>query len=149
MYFPLGDKLKGDFFFNKKRKRKKEKGEDELNIMETWTLYFINKLHTHIKILKQVVFFSFFFFPSYYCFLYKMANYSEEEPLLRRHEPLTAWTSFKVTMTSSYVNLFLIFVPIAIIFSTLIHASDTTVFTLNFIAIIPLAKLLGFGKLKR
>ncbi|RCH99207.1 hypothetical protein CU097_010524 [Rhizopus azygosporus] len=74
-----------------------------------------------------------------------MANYSEEEPLLRRHEPLTAWTSFKVTMTSSYVNLFLIFVPIAIIFSTLIHASDTTVFTLNFIAIIPLAKLLGFA----
>ncbi|CAO3658434.1 unnamed protein product [Rhizopus microsporus] len=73
-----------------------------------------------------------------------MANYSEEEPLLR-HEPLTAWTSFKVTMTSSYVNLFLIFVPIAIIFSTLIHASDTTVFTLNFIAIIPLAKLLGFA----
>ncbi|CEI90868.1 Putative Calcium/proton exchanger [Rhizopus microsporus] len=74
-----------------------------------------------------------------------MANYSEEEPLLRRHEPLTAWTSFKVAMTSSYVNLFLIFVPIAIIFSTLIHASDTTVFTLNFIAIIPLAKLLGFA----
>ncbi|PHZ11627.1 calcium/proton exchanger [Rhizopus microsporus ATCC 52813] len=48
-------------------------------------------------------------------------------------------------MTSSYVNLFLIFVPIAIVFSTLIHASDTTVFTLNFIAIIPLAKLLGFA----
>lgn len=73
---------------------------------------------------------------------------NENEPLLgqteERHVP-TVWSSFKVTMYSSYINYFLIFVPIAIVFSIL-DASPTVVFTLNFIAIIPLAKLLGFGK---
>jgi Ca2+:H+ antiporter len=73
---------------------------------------------------------------------------SESRPLLGdsdASEAPTFLSSFKVTATSSYVNLFLIFVPIAIVFSAL-HASDTVVFTLNFLAIIPLAKLLGFGK---
>ncbi|KAI9264100.1 calcium/proton exchanger [Phascolomyces articulosus] len=73
----------------------------------------------------------------------------ESQPLLgngARHdqpEP-TFWSSFKVTLTNSYFNVLLIFVPIALIFS-LIGAADTVVFTLNFIAIIPLAKLLGFA----
>lgn len=74
---------------------------------------------------------------------------NENEPLLgqteERHVP-TIWSSFKVTLYSSYINYFLIFVPISIVFSIL-DASPTVVFTLNFIAIIPLAKLLGFGKL--
>lgn len=73
---------------------------------------------------------------------------NENEPLLGQHEAReapTIWSSFKVTMLSSYINYFLIFVPIAIVFSIL-DASPTVVFTLNFIAIIPLAKLLGFGK---
>lgn len=74
---------------------------------------------------------------------------NENEPLLGHHEhaeeEVTTWSSFKVTLFSSYINYFLIFVPIAIAFSVL-GASDTVVFTLNFIAIIPLAKLLGFGK---
>jgi Ca2+:H+ antiporter len=74
---------------------------------------------------------------------------NENEPLLGQHEAReepTLWSSFKVTLFSSYINYFLIFVPIAIVFSIL-DASATVVFTLNFIAIIPLAKLLGFGKL--
>jgi Ca2+:H+ antiporter len=72
---------------------------------------------------------------------------NENQPLLGHQErqEVTFWSSFKVTMTSSYLNYFLIFVPIAIVFSVL-NASATVVFTLNFIAIIPLAKLLGFGK---
>lgn len=73
---------------------------------------------------------------------------NENEPLLGQHEERhvpTLWSSFKVTMYSSYINYFLIFVPVAIVFSIL-DASPTVVFTLNFIAIIPLAKLLGFGK---
>jgi Ca2+:H+ antiporter len=73
---------------------------------------------------------------------------NESEPLLGQHEHRqepTLWTSFKVTILSSYINYFLIFVPIAIAFSML-GASATVVFTLNFIAIVPLAKLLGFGK---
>lgn len=77
-----------------------------------------------------------------------MTNSNENAPLLgeQSHErPPTLWSSFKVTMKSSFINYLLIFVPIAIAFSTFIKSSDTTVFTLNFIAIIPLAKLLGFG----
>lgn len=73
---------------------------------------------------------------------------NENEPLLGQpetHQEPTFWSSFKVTVFSSYINYFLIFVPIAIAFSIL-EASPTVVFTLNFIAIIPLAKLLGFGK---
>ncbi|KAG1056252.1 hypothetical protein G6F55_004206 [Rhizopus delemar] len=77
-----------------------------------------------------------------------MTNSNENAPLLgeQSHErPPTLWSSFKVTMKSSFINYLLIFVPIAIAFSTFIKSSDTTVFTLNFIAIIPLAKLLGFA----
>ncbi|EPB89685.1 calcium/proton exchanger [Mucor circinelloides 1006PhL] len=72
---------------------------------------------------------------------------NENEPLLGQpevHPEPTFWSSFKVTVFSSYINYFLIFVPIAIVFSIL-EASPTVVFTLNFIAIIPLAKLLGFA----
>ena len=72
---------------------------------------------------------------------------NENEPLLGQpetHKEPTFWSSFKVTVFSSYINYFLIFVPIAIVFSIL-EASPTVVFTLNFIAIIPLAKLLGFA----
>lgn len=72
---------------------------------------------------------------------------SEREHLLPHHgqeeEDLTFMSSFKHTLYSSKINWLLVFVPIAIIFS---GASDTVVFSLNFIAIIPLAKLLGFGK---
>lgn len=74
---------------------------------------------------------------------------NENEPLLghghNHEEAPTLWSSFKVTLFSSYINYFLVFVPISIVFSVL-DASATVVFTLNFIAIIPLAKLLGFGK---
>lgn len=72
---------------------------------------------------------------------------SEREHLLPHHgqdeEDLTFMSSFKHTLYSSKINWLLVFVPIAIAFS---GASDTVVFSLNFIAIIPLAKLLGFGK---
>ncbi|CAO0793002.1 unnamed protein product [Mucor circinelloides] len=71
---------------------------------------------------------------------------SEREHLLPHHgqeeEDLTFMSSFKHTLYSSKINWLLVFVPIAIIFS---GASDTVVFSLNFIAIIPLAKLLGFA----
>ncbi|KAG0193473.1 hypothetical protein DFQ28_005077 [Apophysomyces sp. BC1034] len=63
-------------------------------------------------------------------------HFGEEEP--------TFWSSFKVTATSSKFNILLAFVPIALGFS-FAKAPDTVVFALNFIAIIPLAKLLGFA----
>lgn len=93
------------------------------------------------------------FFPLFFFFFFKtkkqMSN--ESQPLLGHpdsQEQPTFWSSLKVTITSSYLNYFLIFVPIAIVFSVL-NASPTVVFTLNFIAIIPLAKLLGFGNIWR
>jgi Ca2+:H+ antiporter len=73
---------------------------------------------------------------------------SERELLIPQHnheQDLTLKSSLKHTLTSSKINWLLIFVPIALAFS---GASDSVVFSLNFIAIIPLAKLLGFGKHK-
>jgi Ca2+:H+ antiporter len=73
---------------------------------------------------------------------------SEHEHLLPPHyeeEQVTFKSSFMHALKSSYINWLLIFVPIALAFS---GASDSVVFILNFIAIIPLAKLLGFGKFK-
>ncbi|KAK9452991.1 Sodium/calcium exchanger protein-domain-containing protein [Dipodascopsis uninucleata] len=49
----------------------------------------------------------------------------------------------KTLLTSSYVNILLVFVPAGIIVGAL-HASPVAVFTLNFLAIVPLAALLGF-----
>ncbi|CDS03808.1 hypothetical protein LRAMOSA06763 [Lichtheimia ramosa] len=73
----------------------------------------------------------------------------ESQPLLgshgdEHHHHPTFWSSCKTTAINSYFNILLIFVPIAIIFS-FIGASDSVIFTLNFIAIIPLAKLLGYA----
>jgi Ca2+:H+ antiporter len=71
---------------------------------------------------------------------------TETQPLLgERRQKLDFWTSFKITALSSKFNILLIFVPIAI-FVSFTDASAPVVFSLNFIAIIPLAKLLGFGK---
>ncbi|KAG1055601.1 hypothetical protein G6F62_007231 [Rhizopus arrhizus] len=70
---------------------------------------------------------------------------SEREYLLPRgehYEEPTLKASFKALVYSSKVNYLLLFVPIALAFS---HASDSVVFSLNFMAIIPLAKLLGFA----
>ncbi|KAI9313406.1 Sodium/calcium exchanger protein-domain-containing protein [Dichotomocladium elegans] len=87
--------------------------------------------------------FSFFFFA-----MSIQGNGSREsQPLLgpthHAHTP-TFWSSLKATATNSHFNILLIFVPIAIAVSS-VGASDGTVFALNFIAIIPLAKLLGFA----
>ncbi|KAI8338959.1 Sodium/calcium exchanger protein-domain-containing protein [Chlamydoabsidia padenii] len=73
----------------------------------------------------------------------------ENEPLIgssshRTHHDVTFFSSFKTTMTSSYFNILLVFVPMALI-ASYTNASDTIVFSLNFLAIIPLAKLLGFA----
>lgn len=74
----------------------------------------------------------------------------EAAPLLSNgsvshHEKPTMTHSFKAFITSSKFNLLLVFVPIALAFS-FAGASSTLVFSLNFMAIMPLAKLLGFGK---
>ncbi|KAG2180033.1 hypothetical protein INT43_003820 [Umbelopsis isabellina] len=73
---------------------------------------------------------------------------SERAPLLGNNETSseqpTFVSSFKFTLLSSYFNVFLIIIPVAFVASWL-EWSDTVVFSLNFIAIIPLAKLLGIA----
>lgn len=49
-----------------------------------------------------------------------------------------------LTLVRDYVNLLLIFVPLGIIAGAL-HWDSSAVFTLNFLAIIPLASLLSFA----
>ncbi|KAI8986599.1 Sodium/calcium exchanger protein-domain-containing protein [Pilobolus umbonatus] len=73
-----------------------------------------------------------------------MSQYESQSLLGHAHPTPSTWSSFKVTCASSYVNYFLVFVPIAIIYSVM-GASSSVIFSLNFLAIIPLAKLLGFA----
>ncbi len=56
----------------------------------------------------------------------------------------TILKSLKIILTSSWINLLLIFIPIGYLAHGL-KWSDTWIFLLNFFAIIPLAKLLGFA----
>lgn len=78
---------------------------------------------------------------------------AESTPLLgsrRASEP--QWKSYSKslgrmiwgTLSSNYVNVLLVFVPLGIIAGRL-HWSPTAVFILNFIAIMPLAALLSFA----
>ncbi|KAG0021941.1 hypothetical protein BGZ82_011149 [Podila clonocystis] len=50
----------------------------------------------------------------------------------------------KLVLFATKINVLLIFIPLGII-ADLLHWSEVTVFVLNFIAIIPLAKLLGYA----
>jgi Ca2+:H+ antiporter len=58
--------------------------------------------------------------------------------------PAHAFNTTKVTLLSNYVNVLLIFVPLGIIAGAT-GWSPTTVFILNFFAIVPLAALLSFA----
>ncbi|KAF9546768.1 hypothetical protein EC957_009373 [Mortierella hygrophila] len=58
-------------------------------------------------------------------------------------KPLTIFQCLKLVLLSSKINILLIFIPFGIA-SGHVGWSDVLVFVLNFIAIIPLAKLLGF-----
>ncbi|OCK86657.1 vacuolar calcium ion transporter-like protein /H(+) exchanger [Cenococcum geophilum 1.58] len=78
---------------------------------------------------------------------------TETTPLVASQEPHQArWKSLSQyaaratwqTLTSNYVNIFLVFVPLGIVAGAL-HWNPTAVFVLNFIAIIPLAALLSFA----
>ncbi|KAI8146226.1 calcium/proton exchanger [Fennellomyces sp. T-0311] len=75
---------------------------------------------------------------------------NENAPLLGHtsghvvQEKPTMTSSFKAFVLSSKFNVVCIFIPIALFFS-FTGAPSTVVFTLNFIAIMPLAKLLGFA----
>jgi Ca2+:H+ antiporter len=59
-------------------------------------------------------------------------------------EPPTMLKSLRMILTNTWINVFLIFIPLGYIAYAL-KWSDTLIFTLNFLAIIPLAKLLGYA----
>lgn len=55
------------------------------------------------------------------------------------HEPLSIFECLKVILFATRINILLLFIPLGFIASKL-HWAPVTVFVLNFIAIIPLAK---------
>ncbi|ODQ53494.1 calcium/proton exchanger [Saitoella complicata NRRL Y-17804] len=55
-----------------------------------------------------------------------------------------ALVTLKVILLSNYINVLLVFVPLGIV-AGMLHWNSTLVFVLNFLAIIPLAALLGFA----
>ncbi|PWY82913.1 calcium ion transporter Vcx1 [Aspergillus heteromorphus CBS 117.55] len=71
---------------------------------------------------------------------------------LRQQKPARHWFHWPhrvahltwQTLVRDYVNVFLVFVPLGIIAGAL-HWDSTVIFTLNFLAIIPLASLLSFA----
>lgn len=70
-------------------------------------------------------------------------------PRHKRRNHWSYWPAQAVRLTWStlvrdYVNLLLVFVPLGIIAGAL-HWDSTVIFTLNFLAIIPLASLLSFA----
>jgi hypothetical protein len=68
--------------------------------------------------------------------------YKHENPAIR-YPSLVAHTTWEILKTN-YVNVLLVFVPIGII-AGLLEWSPVLQFTLNFVAIIPLASLLAFA----
>ncbi|KAF9927740.1 hypothetical protein FBU30_002943 [Linnemannia zychae] len=60
------------------------------------------------------------------------------------HEPLSFIGCIKVILFATRINILLLFIPLGVIAAKL-HWSSVAVFVLNFIAIIPLAKLLGYA----
>ncbi len=70
------------------------------------------------------------------------ALYEDSRPWVRW--PMYTYHITKETLLSNYVNVLLVFVPIGIIAGAM-GWNPTTVFILNFLAIIPLAALLSFA----
>jgi Ca2+:H+ antiporter len=58
--------------------------------------------------------------------------------------PANVFNVTKVTLYSNYVNILLVFVPLGIVAGAM-HWNPTTVFILNFFAIVPLAAVLSFA----
>jgi Ca2+:H+ antiporter len=69
--------------------------------------------------------------------------YYKNEHAYIRWPALVLHTTWQV-LTSNYVNVLLVFVPLGII-SGVLHWKPTVVFILNFLAIMPLASLLSFA----
>lgn len=81
--------------------------------------------------------------------LSRITTTSSGTPYYKHENPLIRWPFLVLHITwallrTNYVNILLIFVPLGIIAGAL-HWNQSVVFTLNFLAIIPLAALLAFA----
>ena len=54
------------------------------------------------------------------------------------------WQATEAVLYSNYVNVLLVFVPLGIVAGAM-NSSPTTIFVLNFFAIVPLAAILSFA----
>ncbi|KAI9890344.1 MAG: hypothetical protein M1814_004254 [Vezdaea aestivalis] len=70
-------------------------------------------------------------------------DFQHDDRIWVRKPAHAAWLVYK-TLTNSYINVFLVFVPLGIIAGA-VGWSPTAIFVLNFCAIIPLAALLSFA----
>lgn len=60
-------------------------------------------------------------------------------------EPFTVGNQIQRTLLSSWINILLVAAPVGIILGALPDMNPIAIFVVNFIAIIPLAALLGFA----
>ncbi|VUC29267.1 unnamed protein product [Clonostachys rosea] len=64
---------------------------------------------------------------------------------LGKHQPFTAANQIQRTLLSSWINILLLAAPVGIAINYVSSISRVAVFVVNFIAIIPLAAMLGFA----
>ncbi|KAG9233761.1 Sodium/calcium exchanger protein-domain-containing protein [Amylocarpus encephaloides] len=77
-------------------------------------------------------------------FLNKSHTPGEQSPNKFVRASAQGWNVTKVTLFSNYVNILLVFVPLGMVAGAM-SWNPTTVFILNFFAIVPLAALLSFA----
>ncbi|KAF3930835.1 hypothetical protein ABW19_dt0201688 [Dactylella cylindrospora] len=68
---------------------------------------------------------------------------NSHDGFVKRHAK-ESWNATMAVLTSNYVNVLLVFVPLGIV-AGLLEWTPITVFTLNFLAIVPLAALLSYA----
>ena len=66
-----------------------------------------------------------------------------DQTVFASHQP-TLISSIKHILFSNWINLLLVFVPLGI-FAHALHWNDTLIFVFNFLALLPMAKLLGLA----
>ncbi|KAK6538054.1 hypothetical protein TWF694_010944 [Orbilia ellipsospora] len=66
-----------------------------------------------------------------------------DDGFVKRHAK-ESWNATMAVLTSNYVNVLLVFVPLGIV-AGILEWAPLTVFTLNFLAIVPLAALLSYA----
>ncbi|CAG9990976.1 unnamed protein product [Clonostachys byssicola] len=75
----------------------------------------------------------------------KREDEDSQSKSLGKHQPFTAANQIQRTLLSSWINILLLAAPVGIAINYVSSISRVAVFVVNFIAIIPLAAMLGFA----